>query len=182
MDRRILKTRNAIYDAFCKLIIRNDYNKITIQDIINEANIGRSTFYEHFETKDNLLDSLCIRTFDHIFHPDDDADCVYQSNTFKEKIIHILYHLLEIKDVLKGILRSEGHDIFLNHLRRNIEEIVEKLPYNDPLVPIEFLANHVSGSFIETVTYWAKKDFIYSPDQLGEYFIKVLPSNFLNEI
>ena len=63
MDRRIAKTRKAIFAAFDALIVRTDYSKISVQNIIDQADIGRSTFYEHFETKDELLRAKCTDLF-----------------------------------------------------------------------------------------------------------------------
>ena len=67
MDRRQRKTRQAIYDAFEALMASAHYRDITVAQIIERADIGRSTFYAHFETKDDLLEQMCVEMFDHIF-------------------------------------------------------------------------------------------------------------------
>lgn len=66
MDRRIAKTRKAIFAAFDALIVRTDYSKISVQNIIDQADIGRSTFYEHFETKDECS-APSVQTFSNTF-------------------------------------------------------------------------------------------------------------------
>lgn len=70
MDRRQQRTRQAVYKAFTDLLRCRSYNSITVQEIIDAANIGRSTFYSHFETKDDLLKALCTEIFAHVFADD----------------------------------------------------------------------------------------------------------------
>lgn len=59
MDRRQNKTRKAIFAAFEEVISEKRYEQITVQDIIDRADIGRTTFYAHFETKDSVLEAIC---------------------------------------------------------------------------------------------------------------------------
>ena len=55
MDRRIRKTREAIFAAFIELLSAKEFAQITVGEIIEKADVGRATFYDHFETKDFLL-------------------------------------------------------------------------------------------------------------------------------
>ncbi|MBN9382100.1 MAG: TetR/AcrR family transcriptional regulator [Chitinophagaceae bacterium] len=54
-DRRTLKTKRALAEAFRQLLLEKGYDAITIQDIIDRADVGRSTFYAHYEGKEQLL-------------------------------------------------------------------------------------------------------------------------------
>ena len=67
MDRRQKKTRQAIFNAFTDLLETKPYSTVTVSEIIAAADVGRSTFYSHFETKDDLLRALCAEIFEHVF-------------------------------------------------------------------------------------------------------------------
>lgn len=54
-DRRTQKTKKSLADAIKELILEKEYDEITIQEIIDRANVGRSTFYTHYESKEQLL-------------------------------------------------------------------------------------------------------------------------------
>jgi len=54
-DRRMVRTKKCLADALKQLILEKDYDSITVQDIIDRANVGRSTFYTHYESKEQLL-------------------------------------------------------------------------------------------------------------------------------
>ena len=97
MDRRQQKTRSAIFSAFSALLAERPYGKITVQEIIDAANVGRTTFYAHFETKDDLLKALCEELFGHII--DSAMDCththgLYSDGNAPESVFcHLLQHL-----------------------------------------------------------------------------------------
>ena len=55
MDRRVQRTRDVLHQALISLMIQKGYEIITVQDIIDEANVGRSTFYAHYTSKGDLL-------------------------------------------------------------------------------------------------------------------------------
>lgn len=65
LDRRSQRTRKAVFDAFTRLIFSRRYSAIRTTDLIAEAGIGRSTFYEHFRNKDDVM----VWVIDPIFTP-----------------------------------------------------------------------------------------------------------------
>ena len=181
MDRRIEKTRKAIYDAFDHLITKEDYFKISIQDIIDEANVGRSTFYGHFETKDDLLSKRCMELFEHIFNPslNEEAHCFMDSSSIRNKIVHILTHLLEHKDLVKGILSSEGSTVFIKFFRTHFNLIELKISDEMKKVPEIFIRNQISASFIEMLRYWIDDKFMESPEDITDYYLLMLPDGIM---
>jgi AcrR family transcriptional regulator len=58
VDRRILKSQEAIQKAVIELMSEKDFDDITIQDISDKANVGRGTIYAHYADKFDLLDKL----------------------------------------------------------------------------------------------------------------------------
>ena len=54
-DRRMQKTRNALHEAFIAIMFEKSFDAILIQEILDRANVGRSTFYTHFKDKNDLL-------------------------------------------------------------------------------------------------------------------------------
>ena len=55
MDRRIQRTRQLLHEALIELIQEKGYEAVTVQDILDRANLGRSTFYLHYRDKEELL-------------------------------------------------------------------------------------------------------------------------------
>ena len=114
MDRRQQKTREAIFSAFSSLLSKKNYSKITVQEIIDTANVGRTTFYAHFETKDNLLREMCNSLFNHVFSDVLQIENTHDFSKATDKtvtsITHILYHLRDnhrnILEILNNTARS----------------------------------------------------------------------------
>lgn len=105
MDRRQQRTRDAIFKAFRSLLEKKRYTHISVQDIVDEANIGRSTFYAHFETKDELLKAMCTEIFNHVFseelNSEETHDFSKDNNGIAPRLTHILYHLKDSEKTLR---------------------------------------------------------------------------------
>lgn len=140
MDRRQQKTRTAIYRAFTTLLDRQNFHSITVQDIIDEANIGRSTFYAHFETKEELVKSLCRELFDHIIGTamdKQDTHGLYACTNAPHSVIcHILQHLQENDNNILTLLSCESSPIFMSYFKSGMEELVRSQLLGDTALPV----------------------------------------------
>ena len=176
MDRRQQKTRNAIFTAFTTLLDTRSFNAITVQDIIEEANIGRSTFYAHFDTKEALQEALCKELFDHILvtaMDRQDTHGLYSCTDAPNSVIlHILKHLQENDNNILTLLTCRNNEFFLRYFQSGMDELVriQFLEGKETRVPKDFLINHISASFVAMVQWWLKGGRKQSPQALDEYF------------
>ncbi|ETD70204.1 AcrR family transcriptional regulator [Pelistega indica] len=58
IDKRIIRTKSLIHNAFLTLLAEKEYKHITVQDILNTADINRTTFYKHYKSKQGLASEL----------------------------------------------------------------------------------------------------------------------------
>lgn len=174
MDRRQLKTRKAIFKAFRTLLEKKRYDHITVGEIIEEADVGRSTFYAHFETKDMLLEAMCSEIFYHVFEYD---PCPWSGKDYdlQGKLAHTLWHIKDSRNDLAGILASDSGEIFMSYFKKHIRELFEK--HADKLskeVPRDFLLNYLSSTVAESVRWWVKRDFKDTPEEITKYIISLI--------
>ena len=183
MDRRQQKTRTAISSAFTSLLAEKSYSKITVQEIIDAANVGRTTFYAHFETKDDLLKELCEELFGHIIGSA--MDCththgLYSDGSAPESVFcHLLQHLQENDKNIIALLSCESSEMFLRFFKDSLNELVRSQFINQNRkantdIPEDFLINHISGSFVEMVLWWIKGHRKQTPEDLDRYFRAVI--------
>ena len=173
MDRRQRKTREAIFRAFTGLLKEKSYAKITVQQIIDRADIGRTTFYTHFETKDALLESFCTDIFDHVFSKDLDKERIHDfshDHDIRAKLKHVLYHLQDHMEYLPGILSGESRDVFMGYFRGHQNYLLTgaKTPYAAS-VPQDYILNHMVCDFAEAVQWWSGHTQ-YSPEDISSFF------------
>lgn len=183
MDRRQEKTRTAIFQAFEHLLEYKNYNKITVREIIDTANVGRTTFYDHFETKDALLYELCTNLFEHVFSDrpgvENTHDFSLSEGDARTIVSHILYHLKENEKHISRLFIGESSEIFLRYFKQYLDEmamkyLLDEMPCSHSKVPEEFLKNHISGSFMNLIQWWIKNGMKEEPKELAEYFMAVI--------
>ena len=181
MDTRQQKTRRAIYAAFTKLLETRSYSSLTVQEIIDAADIGRSTFYAHFETKDDLLKALCKDIFDHVFSDEPGCEKTHdfsqRHQDTRDRITHVLYHLRDNRGYLRGILASESGDVFMRFFKEYLAVLFENVGEKGSAdIPRDYVLNHMVCDFAETVRWWMRYDS-YSAEEIAGFFMETTPFN-----
>ena len=181
MDRRIRKTREAVFSAFCNLLSKKHFEEITVAEIIEAADVGRATFYSHFETKEYLLKELCEELFCHIF------DCakkrtdhrhIFECNSTNPVFLHLFEHFYNDDNRIRSLLCSQNNALFLRYFKQGLIKMLEQ--YDIPpkcryaSLPRDYAINHIAASFVETVNWWSQNKMTESPAVICGYFIRSL--------
>ena len=183
MDRRQRKTREAIFTAFTSLLEKHPYHHITVQNIIDKADIGRATFYAHFETKDYLLKALCDELFTHIIHTatplPHDAQPTPCDLTDSSVYLHLLRHLQENHYHILSLLSSQNKEIFIPYFKSSLKDLIQAQFDTQEIskhlsLPKDYLVNHIATSFVETVNWWLQGGRKEPPETVAMYFESVM--------
>ena len=170
-----------MHAAFCRLLERKRYSRITVQDILDEADVGRSTFYAHYAGKDDLLaevvDDICAHAIAPV-GPEDDHDFTHRTDP-ASIIEHMLRHIEERGSEARAVIASEGVDMFARHLRESIARqadaaLPSRLTGAAGAVDRAILVNHVAGSLVEIVSAWARSGFAADARALAESYLTLI--------
>lgn len=170
-DRRINKTKKAIYQAFLQLLNSKRYETITVQEIIDLADVGRSTFYSHYESKELLLDELCRYLFHHLFEREEHLST-------EDYLAHIFLHFKKNQDHVTSLLLSKN-DYFLRQLQKELKHhvypmVVPYLQTVHPKIPSSYLQHFVVTNFIETLTWWLREGKAYNEQEVVSFYLDVM--------
>ena len=183
MDRRQRKTREAIFAAFTELLSTKDFSQITVGDIIARADIGRATFYAHFETKDYLLKEFCEELFCHIFDTENnnshDHRHIFDCEGSESVFLHLFQHLKKNDNNILLLLSTRNNELFLNYFRSNLQRLIEsQLSLFDarkaPSLPDSFWQHHILCTYVDTLQWWIANGLKESPETITDYFFTVV--------
>lgn len=168
VDRRILKSQEAIKKALIKLMAEKSFNDITIQDIADKANVNRGTIYLHYLDKFDLLDKIME---EHINNMSNFCESASEMD-FIESTVHCMEYFESNYLFFSTMLASEGAPYFRSRfLQFNIEEFKndvditkgKNVGYNKEVI-VQFIAN----AYVGLVEWWLKNGMPYPPRVMAE--------------
>ena len=173
-DRRSERTRQLVSAALIELMLEQRYDEITVQDIIDRANIGRSTFYAHYLDKEDLMVSGFTRVLDTLGpSPQQRGE---GENQAPPSLARFFQHVQEHHQLYKALVHGGGIDRLFKkshqHMRRNIEQhLAELLPAGQaPHAPLPLVADYLAGAVLSMLTWWLDNEMPYTPEQMDALF------------
>lgn len=176
-DRRVNHTREQLQKALIELIGERTYDAITIQEIADRANVGRTTFYLHYSTKDDLFmncheaivtEFLSKPLFSHPLSHEE----LLSPNVPLVKTA-AFRHLEEARTRLNSIFQGKDGSLILRRIRDLSAQKIEAnlravFTETDSTTPFEVLANYLAGAQIALVQWWLEKRRSHTPEKMAQ--------------
>ncbi len=177
-DRRILRTRQALDSAFIALLMEREWDDIRVQDICDRANVGRSTFYNHYVDKEGLL----VGGLDDLGKHIRVAHGNQPSGTALWFARGIIEHVSENSRVFGAIVGKRSGELVLARFRQLSVDLardcLKAQGIKDPL--LQASAHYLGGAFVELLGWWLQSRQRISSEALEQMFLAmsaaVLPS------
>lgn len=180
LDRRIQRTRPLLQEALFHLIVKHGYECITIADITEHANLGRTTFYLHYRDKEDLLQES-INVLLHDLHLDveleTDEPCTYSMMS-----IRIFQHVARRQQLYQAMLKEAGptrtlEDVMRTYFTELCQRFLPKNPLNvgsSSLMSSEVLAIHAAGSLLSLLSWWLNQEAPLSSEDMGTIYCQLM--------
>lgn len=185
-DRRVHRTRRLLHKALMSLILEKKYQSITVQEILDRADVGRSTFYLHFQDKDELL----VSGFEYLksFLESVQETSRKVSGKSYERIIGfslpMFEHAQEYRRVNRALLGSDAeavvrrriHSVLAGIVSRELNRELQNRMGSTGPVSRELLAHFLVSTYISVLTWWLNSRNPVSPKDIDvAYRHLVLP-------
>jgi AcrR family transcriptional regulator len=180
-DRRVQRTKSSLHEALIGLAREKPYPSIAVKEILDRANVGKSTFYTHFRDKDELLESGIHEMLQSIQRRSGQGSSLEQVVAFS---LPILRHVDEHRHVSGQQMTREGRLVMHEHLRDVLTNLIAddlvrltRIRRTTQPVPIELIARHVATAFVLVLNWWVESNERLTPGEVDAHFRSlVLPA------
>jgi AcrR family transcriptional regulator len=180
VDRRARRTRLALHQTLMRLIVERGYEAITVADIAEGANVGRSTFYAHFTDKDALLRSAAANL--RVIVLQQHAVEGSRSDVPEARVLgfsHFMtHHLYEQRRLFHALMKGKAGAIVLEVIGKVLREIVrdelKKLGLPVQGQPSrEVTTQFIVGSYESVVTSWLERGAKEKPEAIHAAYVEI---------
>jgi AcrR family transcriptional regulator len=171
-DRRSQRTRQLVVAAMTELLQTKRYDAITVQDLLDRAGIGRSTFYAHYYDKEDLLAAVVERQIAMMRRHLPGSDAGQHILPSLELFRHIRENYQIFQPMVRGRAGEAMWDACHVILCRVVEQaLVIACPADShPSVPLEVMAQYLAGAFWNLLKWWLEADMPYTPERMDSIF------------
>ena len=168
-DRRVQRTLDALHASLLALMTERDWDDISVQDICDRANVGRSTFYTHFKDKGELLlagfESLRRQLRASVRHDGSRHDRLGWSRG-------LIDHAYEQRELFRALLGKRSGHLVTRRFRRLIVDLVkhDMTRPRDERTHLDAVVHYVAGAFMELLTLWIEARSPLGPDDIERMF------------
>ena len=176
-DARVRRTRDALGDALVALMQEKPFESITVQDVLDRAHVGRSTFYAHYSDKDDLLMSDADEFFERVSMGlsahGDASDRVFPVREF-------FSHIAEAQRFVNALSSSgkleANMELARGHFARGIERRLAELPRGQAIPEHErgAIAFAHAGALLSVMRWWIDRGMKQSPAEMDELFHRLV--------
>lgn len=149
-DRRIQKTLLALREAFFELVLSQSYDEIKVSDIIKKANVGRSTFYQHYKSKDDILAVSMHKPLSVLASTIQPEDC-------EEELLWLMEHFWQNRKFAPRIFAGNARRQVVKALAKMFETGLKKQCKSqsvNPVIPINLAAHQLAEAQLVIIIDW----------------------------
>jgi AcrR family transcriptional regulator len=182
-DRRSQRTQQALMEALIALLAVKRYDEISVNDIVNRANVGRATFYAHYQAKDDLLKSGFERALDMLIHHISfgEADQGLRLDTtlfFRHAQGHYEIYRTLVWGSGFDVLTKDGHATLSAKFQESFTRFLSGRP--EPSIPLAVVSYSMAGTLLILLKWWLDNKMPYSPEYMDEIFQRLVMSSARN--
>ncbi len=180
MDLRVVKTQKVLYYALANLLKNKSFEEIKVSDICNEALINRSTFYDHYNDKYELLVDFINNDKQTLEEYLNQNEHIYNTKAYYMEMIKLLLdHIEEQKDFYYSVLvhnrNSIVMDIFMDVITKDVEKRVKNEVQNK--IPSEIITKFYIGAVVNIGMEWLKNNSKYTKEEMFNFINTLIPDN-----
>jgi AcrR family transcriptional regulator len=174
-DRRVRRTRRNLAEALTELILERSYEAITVQDILDRADIGRSTFYAHFRDKEALLLSCFDDLRDDLRRDLDAMTPGVEPHDPAQPSIVVFAHAYRHRRIYRALCGRHGGNIVYGHLHTLLAatlrtHLAPHLAASGSPIPAEAMAEFYTSGLLGILTWWVNQGFPHGPAHVAQMF------------